>query len=114
MRACVHTTSVGASAAQPTSSGRHPWPGPAGPPCPRLRPASCPPAPPQYERLGSEKHQASELRRVKSFLGLDPEQGGETMSVSNERKSKTQEAGWPMRREDYESLVALVRPDSVE
>ena len=51
---------------------------------------------------------------MKSFLGLDPEQGGETMSVSNERKSKTQEAGWPMRREDYESLVALVRPDSVE
>ena len=71
------------------------------------------PARPQYEHLTAEENQAAELWRVKAFLGLDPKKGGNALGLYNHRKDKIQVEGWPMAREDYQSLVDLVRPDGL-
>lgn len=68
---------------------------------------------PQYEHLTAEAHQGEVLLGVKRFLGLDPKGAGSRLGVYNARKDKIQAQGWPMLREDYEALVALVRPDGV-
>ena len=72
-----------------------------------------PRSPQQYEHLTAAEHQAEALMGVKSFLGLDQEAIGNELVVSNSRKDKIKPQGWPMRREDYESLVEFVRPDGI-
>lgn len=69
----------------------------------------------QYEELISEEGEAKELRRVKDFLGVDPEEpAGKKLGIANSRKFRIQPEGHPMRREQYEALIKLVRPDCQE
>jgi hypothetical protein len=68
---------------------------------------------PQYEELTSEEGEREELRRVKTFLEVDPDlPKGQELGVANARRFKIKPEGWPIRREQYEALVALVRPDA--
>jgi hypothetical protein len=81
------------------------------PPLPPL----CPPS--QYENLTSPVTEADSLRRLKRFLGIDPSLPAgafATLGMNNARKGVIRPGGWPMRREQYEALVALVRPDCLE
>lgn len=78
-------------------------------------PALRPPAAPQYEALTSEEAEEPTLRALKAFLELDPDLPGgadATLGMSNARKDRVMPEGWPMRRERYEELVALVEPDA--
>jgi hypothetical protein len=87
-------------------------------PAPRLIPAPLPlpslPRP-QYEELTSDEGERKELRRLKKFLDADPDlPKGQELGVANARRFKIKPEGWPMKRWQYEALVALVRPDAEE
>jgi hypothetical protein len=74
-----------------------------------------PPCPAQYEELISEEGERKELRRVKRFLGVDPDlPKGQGLGIANARRFRIQPEGWEMKRWQYEALVALVRPDAEE
>jgi hypothetical protein len=66
----------------------------------------------QYEELTEEQNEAAELRRVKNFLGINPDKPSYIgLGLVNSRKFTIRPEGWPMRREEYEGLIELVRPD---
>ena len=50
---------------------------------------------------------------VKAFLGLDQNAVANHLGLYNSRKDRVKPRGWRMRREDYASLVELVRPDGI-
>ncbi|PSC67215.1 hypothetical protein C2E20_9098 [Micractinium conductrix] len=78
----------------------------------------------QYERLTSEQHGKAVLRKVKGFLGIDPELPSEAATIgrNNTRKQHLEKAGaleggqqpkgWRIKRHEYEDLVSIVRPDA--
>ncbi|EFN56555.1 hypothetical protein CHLNCDRAFT_57487 [Chlorella variabilis] len=68
----------------------------------------------QYESLTAPEHVASHLRAVKSFLEVDPELPANELIKSNTREERLgkKPEGWPMKRHEYEKLVAMVRPDA--
>jgi hypothetical protein len=68
----------------------------------------------QYEELVEEESEAAVLKRVKDFLGLDPAQPKRNPGLDehNIRKDRVAPEGHPMRRGQYEALVARVRPDA--
>lgn len=53
-----------------------------------------------------------------SFLGLDPSLPSSELPLVNSRREAlggagaTKPQGWPMKREEYEALVDIVRPDA--
>lgn len=66
----------------------------------------------QYELLtGDEAGEEQELTRVKEFLDVDVNAGRKGLGVANARRFSIQPEGHPMRREQYQRLVDLVRPD---
>jgi hypothetical protein len=66
----------------------------------------------QYEELTSEEGEARELARLKAFIGVEAALPARALGVANARRFRVAPAGWPMARREYESLVALVRPDA--
>jgi hypothetical protein len=60
----------------------------------------------QYEGLSGVDGQAG-LQRVKTFLGLDPALPFENLPVDTINTN-----GWPIRKEQYQDLVATVRVDA--
>ena len=60
----------------------------------------------QFEELQEDTDGV--LRSLKSFLGMDPELPKKQLRNTNDRKA----AGMPMKREEYEKLLALARPDA--
>ena len=68
----------------------------------------------QFEALTAEASERKELVRVKKFLGLNtalPKAPWDTLGLHNARKGRINPDGWPMARDVYERLVAIVRPD---
>jgi hypothetical protein len=61
----------------------------------------------QFEELTDKPEDA--MRRMKIFLGLDPEQPPAELRNVNARGGSS---GWPMQRKHYEHLVAAVREDA--
>jgi hypothetical protein len=72
----------------------------------------------QYEDLVNAENgrQASELRRVKSFLGLDPEVPENVLPLNenNCRKCRIHPEGWTMKEVVYRRIIADVLPDVLE
>ncbi|PRW51019.1 hypothetical protein C2E21_5409 [Chlorella sorokiniana] len=68
----------------------------------------------QYESLTSPEHEADDLRAVKSFLGLDPDEPRSQLPQSNKRAARLgqEPEGWKLRRWQYERLIEVVRPDA--
>lgn len=60
----------------------------------------------QFEELVEDPEGV--LRRLKEFLGLDPELPRRDLSNTNRRASSS---GWPIPRHDYEKLVAIAKED---
>ena len=60
----------------------------------------------QFEALASNPE--PELRRMKEFLGLDPDQPSADLRNVNQRSGSS---GWPMERKQYDKLVELSRAD---
>ena len=68
----------------------------------------------QYEYLTSEEHERSELIRLKKFLGVKPGLPvGEWANLgnNNSRRGKINPDGWPLKKETYEQIINIVRPD---
>ena len=68
----------------------------------------------QYEMLTALEGEKAELVRLKNFLGIDPTLPGEphvTLGMNNARKGRINPDGWPMKRDVYQQLVDMVRPD---
>lgn len=66
----------------------------------------------QYEALTSEEQGDAILADFKQFLDLDPELPEEELGMHNTRKMRIRPEGWPMTKQQYESLVDYVRPDA--
>jgi hypothetical protein len=69
----------------------------------------------QYEVVTADDAQAqAELRRLKKFLGLNPQlpEESEVLDSHNVRKTKVHPDGWPMTRKEYQALIDVVRPDA--
>ncbi|KAL4418907.1 hypothetical protein ABPG77_004060 [Micractinium sp. CCAP 211/92] len=76
----------------------------------------------QYENITSGATTPSVLQDLKSYLGIDPQLPDSDLGMRNTREyhlrqkgalDKGQEAeGWPMKKWQYEALVAQVRPDA--
>lgn len=70
----------------------------------------------QYENLTSDaENEAGELKRLKNFIGIDPNKPGgkwSTLGLYNSRKAIINPGGWPMKQELYKKLIDIVRPDS--
>ena len=60
----------------------------------------------QFEELVEDPEGV--LRRLKEFLGLDPEMPKRDLANTNRRTSS---GGWPIPRDDYEKLVDIARED---
>ena len=65
----------------------------------------------QYETLIDPEKEASELLRVKKFLGVDQRRPEGGLPVSNARRFSISPEGWKVRKGDYEELISLVEPD---
>ena len=52
------------------------------------------------------------MRELKTFLDLDPQLPSTQLINQNSKKHVRADEGWPLRREQYEFLVAMVRPDA--
>ncbi len=72
----------------------------------------------QYEDLVNAENgrQAGELRRVKAFLGLDPEVPENVLPLNenNCRKCRIHPEGWTMKEVVYRRIIADVLPDVME
>lgn len=68
----------------------------------------------QYEVLIGLDTADQQLTEVKSFLGLDPAlpKGRAGLDKHNLRKNSINPDGWPMRKEQYQQLIDMVRPDA--
>ncbi len=63
----------------------------------------------QYERVTSlEGDKVEELRRLDSFLGLEPTA---ELEPHNVRKHHINSGGWALTRDQYQALIEIVRPD---
>lgn len=68
----------------------------------------------QFEYLTSEEGEKAELVRLKKFLGVKPSLPvGEhaNLGMNNSRRDRISPDGWPMKKEIYEQVVGIVRPD---
>lgn len=65
----------------------------------------------QYEELTSEEGEKIELERAKKFVGVDPSKLKTDLVLRNARRFTINPEGWKMKKEEYEELVDLVRPD---
>lgn len=69
----------------------------------------------QYEALIDDKTQKEELRKIKKFIGIDPNlpTGGDAEFMSrNSRKGSINPDGWPMKRDVYQHAIDIVLEDS--
>jgi len=69
----------------------------------------------QYEEL-TGPGQATELQKVKRFLGIDPTELVDHLDEEkvNCRKCEINPDGWEMSEENYRQLIDLVMPDVLE
>lgn len=66
----------------------------------------------QYEALTEEESMKRELRRVKKFLEIDPDQPpGAGLGLYNSRRFNITPDGWKFPKSQYQKLIDLVRPD---
>ena len=67
----------------------------------------------QYEMIVNEKDSPNALHRLKEFLGLDQslEKKKSSLGAHNMRHNRIKPNGWPMKKKEYEELIAMVKPD---
>ena len=69
----------------------------------------------QYEDLTGDG-MATELRRIKEFVGVDPEELKNELAFEtvNCRRCEINPEGWPMSETLYSKLIEQVKPDVEE
>jgi len=67
----------------------------------------------QYEELTEEESEENELIRVKQYLGVnEKEPKGVGLGLFNVRRFEIRPEGWKMPRNEYESMLELIKPDT--
>ena len=65
----------------------------------------------QYEELTDEKTETKTMKKIKRFIGIDPDLPKAGLTVINDRRFRIKPEGWRVSRKQYEKLIALVKPD---
>ena len=68
----------------------------------------------QYEELTNQESERNELVRLKEFIGINPKlpRGAhDLLGMNNARKGRINPDGWPMKKDVYEKIIEIVRPD---